>query len=83
MSNFMHLLDLFHQFFNFYFFPFVISITKFFSSLFCINTNLWVGLLPIIHQMKCAGRDLESFETNENLQEHLQSGAVEASIDGM
>ncbi|XP_061345353.1 protein TONSOKU [Gastrolobium bilobum] len=40
------------------------------------------GLLPIIQHIKCAGRDLESLETVENLKEYLQNDAVEASIDG-
>ncbi|KAK7358853.1 hypothetical protein VNO77_00793 [Canavalia gladiata] len=40
------------------------------------------GLLPIIEHVKCAGRDLESLETAENLKELLGNNMVEASVDG-
>lgn len=46
-------------------------------------TNLWIGLLPIIEHIKCAGRDLESLETVEHLKEVLGNDMVEASVDGM
>ncbi|KAF7840080.1 Protein TONSOKU [Senna tora] len=40
------------------------------------------GLLPIIQHIKCAGRDLESLETVENLKEHLGNDMTEVSIEG-
>jgi len=46
-------------------------------------TNLWIGLLPIIEHIKCAGRDLKSLETVEHLKEVLGNSMVEASVDGM
>ncbi|KAK4264787.1 hypothetical protein QN277_025917 [Acacia crassicarpa] len=40
------------------------------------------GLLPIIQHIKCAGRDLESLETVENLLQYLGDDMVEVSVDG-
>ncbi|XP_015955901.1 protein TONSOKU isoform X1 [Arachis duranensis] len=40
------------------------------------------GLLPVVQHILCAGRDLESLETVENLQICLGNVTVEASIDG-
>ncbi|CAJ1937877.1 unnamed protein product [Sphenostylis stenocarpa] len=40
------------------------------------------GLLPIIERIKCAGRDIESLETVEQLKEVLGNDMVEASVDG-
>ncbi|MED6180732.1 hypothetical protein PIB30_012881 [Stylosanthes scabra] len=39
------------------------------------------GLLPVVQHILCAGRDLGSVETVENLQECLGNGTIEASID--
>ncbi|XP_028797698.1 LOW QUALITY PROTEIN: protein TONSOKU-like [Neltuma alba] len=40
------------------------------------------GLLPIIQHIRCAGRDLESLETVENLKECVGDDIVEVSVDG-
>ncbi|XP_062147613.1 protein TONSOKU [Alnus glutinosa] len=40
------------------------------------------GLLPIIQQIKCSGRVVESFETIETLKDHLGKVLLEAFIDG-
>lgn len=42
-----------------------------------------LGLLPIIQQIKCGGRVVESFETIETLKDHLGKVLLEAFIDGM
>jgi hypothetical protein len=42
-----------------------------------------LGLLPIIQQIKCSGRVVESFETIETLKDHLGKVLLEAFIDGM
>jgi hypothetical protein len=41
-----------------------------------------LGLLPIIQQMKCGERVLESLETIETLRDHLGKVLLEAFIDG-
>lgn len=42
-----------------------------------------LGLLPIIQQIQCGGRVVESFETIETLKDHVGKVLLEASIDGM
>lgn len=41
-----------------------------------------LGLLPIIQQMKCGGRVLESLEKIDTLRDHLGKVLLEAFIDG-
>jgi hypothetical protein len=42
-----------------------------------------LGLLPIIQQIQCGGRVVESFETIETLKDHEGKVLLEAFIDGM
>ena len=42
-----------------------------------------LGLLPIIQNMECGGRPLESFENLDSLMNHLRKVSVDVLIGGM
>lgn len=62
---------------------FLFNYLFFFKITNCFVNGVLLGLLPIIQNMECGGRPLESIENLDSLRNHLMKVSVDVLINGM